>query len=500
MNLIFKRNGFTSVFLMALSFAGISMFMGCETKESSPEKAAPTVSTIPTFIEDQFSITVKGNLSSDGFDATTKRGFCYSIISRDPQPGGSDVVQIDAGTGMGIYSLTLDGLQSHTTYYLRAVATNAKGVGLGEVLTLRTTAGPLAKFGDFNAVPDPANDKQCSFTANVSEDGGTPVTERGVCWDTKVNPIGFNVTGLTSKFKAFGSGTGDFSGDITGLNGNTSYYIRSYAKNLSGYSYGPEVRITTVGLGISDIDAANTDRFGINLKATASSYGSLTLVEQGFVWGVANNPTLANGTKIVCTNSNNKMTATIDIAAPLEINKTYYIRSFVTNTLGTSYSEATRKIIFLPIGGSHKGGIIFWVSNDAAPKFLVVAESDIADSTSWGCIGDSINTADAINSGKANTDRILSCSEPDIAAKMCRSLSLGGSTSWDLPTPADFKEMARVLQPLGLGNFSTSEYWTSVQLRDSRASTFTFGSTPDNYISSSKKKNMPLRVRAVKTF
>jgi hypothetical protein len=69
---------------------------------------------------------------------------------------------------------------------------------------------------------------------NVSDDGGSPVTQRGVCWSTSPNPTTAN--SLTND----GSGTGNFNSNLTGLTDFTTYYLRAYAINSAGTAYGEE--------------------------------------------------------------------------------------------------------------------------------------------------------------------------------------------------------------------------------------------------------------------
>lgn len=74
---------------------------------------------------------------------------------------------------------------------------------------------------------------------NVTSDGGESITERGVCWKTSTGPT-------TSDSKATSSGTtGAFTASMTGLSANTLYYVRAYAINTVGTSYGNEVTFTT---------------------------------------------------------------------------------------------------------------------------------------------------------------------------------------------------------------------------------------------------------------
>jgi hypothetical protein len=63
-----------------------------------------------------------------------------------------------------------------------------------------------------------------------------------VCWSTATGPT----TALTTK-TTDGSGTGTFTSAITGLAASTLYYVRAYATNSAGTSYGNEVTFTTTG-------------------------------------------------------------------------------------------------------------------------------------------------------------------------------------------------------------------------------------------------------------
>lgn len=74
---------------------------------------------------------------------------------------------------------------------------------------------------------------------NVLSDGGSPVTERGVCWSTTSNPV------ITGNRTLNGSGIGIFSSNLINLTPNTNYYLRAYAKNNEGVAYGNEIIFQT---------------------------------------------------------------------------------------------------------------------------------------------------------------------------------------------------------------------------------------------------------------
>lgn len=70
---------------------------------------------------------------------------------------------------------------------------------------------------------------------NISNDGGSTIIVHGVCWYIKHNPTTDNDNTMG------GAGSGNFISLITGLVPNTTYYVRAYATNSLGTSYGNEI-------------------------------------------------------------------------------------------------------------------------------------------------------------------------------------------------------------------------------------------------------------------
>jgi hypothetical protein len=77
---------------------------------------------------------------------------------------------------------------------------------------------------------------------NITSDGGSAVTARGVVWSTATNPT----VALSTK-TSDGTGTGSFVSSITGLTNGTQYYVRAYATTSAGTAYGNEVSFTAGG-------------------------------------------------------------------------------------------------------------------------------------------------------------------------------------------------------------------------------------------------------------
>ena len=82
-------------------------------------------------------------------------------------------------------------------------------------------------------------DQSATCTGEVINAGGSTVTSRGFCWNTTGLPT------ITGNRVTSGSGMGAFNGQIPGLNRSTTYFIRAYATNSLGTSYGEERTFTT---------------------------------------------------------------------------------------------------------------------------------------------------------------------------------------------------------------------------------------------------------------
>ena len=113
--------------------------------------------------------------------------------------------------------------------------TDVRDASVPEVITLIDDEHPIQQLAT-----------SIIFQAEVTHAGGVPVERYGVCWGTTSNPV--IESGDTS---VCGSGTGEFTAIAKNLKSNTLYYIRPYATNSVGTSYGDEFqKNTTKGLGV----------------------------------------------------------------------------------------------------------------------------------------------------------------------------------------------------------------------------------------------------------
>ena len=87
----------------------------------------PTVVTLEIYDITANSAVCRGEVTLDGHAEVTERGICWSI-NENPTINDS---QIAAGSGVGAFTAMVNGLESNTTYHVRAYAINEVGTAYG---------------------------------------------------------------------------------------------------------------------------------------------------------------------------------------------------------------------------------------------------------------------------------------------------------------------------------------------------------------------------------
>lgn len=166
----------------------------------------------------------------------------------------------------------------------------------------------------------------------IVSDGGSTITECGVCWSTEQEPT------IDGDHIASQVTMGEFLVTVAGLTQNTTYYLRAYATNETGTGYGDVVNFTTQEEIVITVPTVTTDTVTEITTTTATvggqitSAGNGTISESGICYKTGNE----DWTCIALTATNNAFSTTLTDLTP---NTTYTVRAYATNEEGTGYGE-----------------------------------------------------------------------------------------------------------------------------------------------------------------
>lgn len=241
-NMIFLRMSLIIVsFLVIISCSDKNSFL--EDQDSVDQEVSVAV---PSLGEVTFSnilpssVDVLGKVDSKGGALVTKRGFCWSTTENPSMDDNS--IEATSVNGAGEFSVTLSNLTQNTLYYVRSYAINSGGVSYSGQFSF--TSAAVASFAFANGPMFIVGSTRAAYDAEIIDEGGGAMTERGICWSTEIDPT---VDDFVAKDAELG--IGKYRGVLTDLSENTEYNLRSYAINEAGVSYGENIHFKTIKKG-----------------------------------------------------------------------------------------------------------------------------------------------------------------------------------------------------------------------------------------------------------
>lgn len=202
-----------------------------------------TLATLPNlFLSSPISLN-QNNYSfsiinlSDGGNYISNRGIVWDV---NPNPTINLTTKLFDGLGgVNNFTLNINSFLPGTTYYIRAFATNSVGTNYSNQIILTTPALPI-----LNSYPSSyciTSNSVSNLVCSISSDGGSPIISKGFFCSDVPTPNSTNSFGIfvPSTNTSYYTISGNYNGLLSGYN---SYYIRPYATNSVGTSYGPNIQ------------------------------------------------------------------------------------------------------------------------------------------------------------------------------------------------------------------------------------------------------------------
>ncbi|MBD0831547.1 hypothetical protein [Aestuariibaculum sediminum] len=200
----------------------------------------PEVSTNEPEDLTAISATFWAKIVNDGGASITERGICYGF-NENPTYSKDFKTKANSYNGSGEFKTNLTDLESNKTYYARAYAINSKGVGYGNQISFVTqnVQDPVLAIGE------KVSGAHDIFLEIILEDSGDlDIEEVGIVYNTSGGAT------IDEDSKIVSSEVqNNYLQRVTGLDPETPYFFRPYAKTTKGVIYSDQVSVSTIKKG-----------------------------------------------------------------------------------------------------------------------------------------------------------------------------------------------------------------------------------------------------------
>jgi hypothetical protein len=374
---------------------------------------APTVSTQAVSSISTSSATGNGNITDLGSPNPTAHGVCWNTGGTPTTSDG--VVDEGGASSTGTFTASITSLSANTLYYVRAYATNTEGTSYGAQVSF--TTDPEAATVTTQAVDNIFTETATGY-GNITDLGAPNPTAHGVCWNTGGTPT--TSDGVVDNGAA--SSTGSFAASISSLSPNTLYYVRAYATNTVGTSYGAQVSFTTD----PEVATVTTQAVSDILTTTAIGNGNITDLgspnptAHGVCWNTGGTPTTSDG--VVDNGAASTTGAFTASITSLSASTLYYVRAYATNDAGTSYgaqvSFTSADLVAATVTTQAVSDILTTTATGNGNITDLGAPNPTAHGVCWNTTGTPTTSDDVVDNGTADATGAFTASMTSLTQNM----------------------------------------------------------------------------------
>ena len=232
---VIKLKAGTKYNVRAFATNAMGTSYGKEITFSTLDYKLPTIQTNPVTDIGLNVATLSGNVKDLGRGELKERGI---VLSKSQNPTIDDMKFKSSVTDLGEYKIVVTKLEVNTKYYARAYTQNEAGIVYGDEVNFSTLDYTFAKIST-NDIGN-ISFRSARIGGEVTNEGNTPVTERGVVISREKTPT------ISDRKLIVGNGLGGYMVDVNELIPNSTYYIRAYCINSKGIVYGNERNFRTL--------------------------------------------------------------------------------------------------------------------------------------------------------------------------------------------------------------------------------------------------------------
>ncbi|MEI7723624.1 MAG: PKD domain-containing protein [Bacteroidota bacterium] len=155
-----------------------------------------------------------------------------------------------------------------------------------------TPAGPAGPTVTTDPVITNISFNSATGGGNVTNNGGSTITARGLCWSLTANPV------VTGSHTTEPGSLGAFISNMTGLLPNSTYHVRAYATNTVGTSYGADVTFSTLCEVIAPAPDFSASKVNLTVGESINFFDSTKFCPESWSWsfngGIPSTSTLKN--------------------------------------------------------------------------------------------------------------------------------------------------------------------------------------------------------------